>query len=193
MKRCQFCAEEIQDAAIVCKHCKRDIPASTHAPIAPAPATEFSFSIAATTPTPKPAPAVRPIFLVLVALFFSPILVVSLVDFFTPATELKPGFAASLPPMGVDADELAAAYEKGNEIAADQAYKGKRLRVTGRVGSVRDGLMGPSVDLQDGVVAAFSDDDARELADVTVGQTIVMDCTGAGKLVWVYVKDCELR
>jgi hypothetical protein len=36
-KRCPFCAEEILEAAIVCKHCRRDIGTRTDLPFAPIP------------------------------------------------------------------------------------------------------------------------------------------------------------
>jgi hypothetical protein len=54
MKRCPFCAEEVQEAAVVCKHCHRDIPASIAMDRTDAPSADRPTPVATTVVTPPP-------------------------------------------------------------------------------------------------------------------------------------------
>lgn len=95
------------------------------------------------------------------------------------------GQSAAAPLLAIDARTLFKDYE-ANEIAADQKYKGKRLRVTGEVESIDSDLIDePVITLSTGgflgvQVRGLSADVAASLGK---GQTLTVECTGAGEVI----------
>lgn len=96
----------------------------------------------------------------------------------------------------ITAGELFAAY-KANEIAADQQYKGKALKVSGTVeGIASDAFDKPVVQLQAGgfmeqVHANVSSNDAA--ARLTKAEWVTLACEGAGEVLGIPVlNDCVI-
>ncbi len=93
--------------------------------------------------------------------------------------------------------ELLLAY-KSNEVAADQKYKGKRVRTTGVVSEIKKDILddiyvtlGTGAELEFPQVQAFFPDSlASKAAGLTSGQTITVDCDCEGLLVNVLMKEC---
>ena len=90
--------------------------------------------------------------------------------------------AADASPREVDVSTLATAY-RDDATAADWLYEGSALRVSGRIERItRDAIDKPMLKLTDrgaGPVRA-KDLSAEALAGLSPGQSIVLDCTGAG-------------
>jgi hypothetical protein len=98
--------------------------------------------------------------------------------------------------IDVTADELASAYKK-NEIAGDQKYKGKKLRVTGVVDGIDSDITDSAV-VRLKAKGEFLGVSARglpkdEAAVLEKGKTVIFECTGAGEVISSpQLRDCKV-
>jgi hypothetical protein len=98
----------------------------------------------------------------------------------------------------VTAKAYEAAYD-ANEIAADNAFKGKKLLVTGTLSGIEKDFSGSGfLDLAGtnpylpGVHAQLADTSMVEAASMKKGQRLDIVCTGAGRVVTVaLLNDCQ--
>jgi hypothetical protein len=91
---------------------------------------------------------------------------------------------------------LATAYDK-NELAADGAYKGKRIRVGGKVRQIGKDITGdPYLTMGDplkGVNCYFDDSHTAELAKISKGASLVFEGTCDGISIGsVLLRDCRV-
>jgi hypothetical protein len=94
---------------------------------------------------------------------------------------------------GTDYSVILEEYES-NEIAADQRYKGRRVRVKGPISSIGKDILGapyvtigkPLQTLQ----CVFPRASVDYLASLSKGEFISVECVVSGKLINVILKDC---
>jgi hypothetical protein len=95
-----------------------------------------------------------------------------------------PHEAPDLPPVEVSSDRLQADYA-ANEIAADQRYRGRPLRVTGAVRAIRYMSNSPYMELWTtnefaSVDAWFDPAWTNDLARINAGDHVAVRCVGGG-------------
>lgn len=102
--------------------------------------------------------------------------------------------------MQVDIRQLLRDYE-GNEVAADNRYKGKSVEVTGIVGDIKKDLMsnlyvtlGTGKEFEIPTVQAFFDDSMNaQLGNLRKGQKLTVICTISGLMMNVLGKNCQIK
>lgn len=102
--------------------------------------------------------------------------------------------------MQVDIRQLLGDY-KGNEVAADNRYKGNLVEVTGIVGDIKKDIMdnlyvtlGTGKQFEIPQVQAFFDDSMNnQLGSLRQGQRLTVVCTIKGLMMNVLGEDCIIR
>lgn len=105
-------------------------------------------------------------------------------------------------PAFVDANlpEVLAAY-KGNELKGDQLYKGKKIRLTGKVDDVKNDIMNnPFVTIGTGkqfeipqIQCSLADTEAGKAADLAKGQEITVVGEVTGLMMNVQLDECMIQ
>lgn len=115
----------------------------------------------------------------------------------TTAVSKKEPTTVESEPEAISAGKLYQEYE-ANEIAADKKYKGKKMRISGKVESIaKDILNEPYITLYSGDIAFYVQcylNDKTQAETLKKGDVVVLDGEVSGLSVLnVLVKDCVIQ
>ncbi len=113
---------------------------------------------------------------------------------------LSPTTASSEQIMQVNIRDILSAY-KGNEVGADNTYKGNIIQVTGIIDSVKKDVMnnlyvtiGTGAQFEIPVIQAFFDDSMNnQLGQLRKGSRLTVVCRVEGLMMNVLAKDCLIK
>lgn len=121
----------------------------------------------------------------------------------TPTVSSQASVEAAAPAdtaLQVDIRQILSDYE-GNEVAADNRYKGNQVQVTGIVGDIKKDVMdnlyvtlGTGKEFEIPLIQAYFDDSMNsQLGSLRKGQKLTVVCTIKGLMMNVLGEDCVIK